>query len=38
MGVVNDGRVVDVKIAYIDPNTGSILETTASGAMPSLQP
>jgi Tol biopolymer transport system component len=38
IGVVDGGRVVDVKIAYIDPTTGEITETTASGAMPSLQP
>ena len=34
VGVVDEGRVVDVKIAYIDPNTGSIRETKASGAGP----
>lgn len=38
IGVVESGRVIDVKIAYIDPTTGEISETTASGAMPSLQP
>ena len=38
IGVVESGTVVDVKIAYIDPLTGKITETTASGAMPSLQP
>lgn len=38
IGIVEGGRVVDVKIAYIDPKTGSIRETAASGAMPSLQP
>jgi hypothetical protein len=38
IGVVEGGRVIDVKIAYIDPATGEVIETTASGAMPSLQP
>lgn len=38
IGVVRGGSVADVKIAYIDPNTGEITETTASGAMPNLQP
>jgi hypothetical protein len=38
IGVVEGGRVVGVKIAYVDPATGEIAETSASGAMPSLQP
>jgi hypothetical protein len=38
IGVVQGGRVVDVKIARVDPATGVITETEASGAMPSLQP
>ena len=38
IGVVNAGSVGNVKIAYIDPATGKITETTASGAMPSLPP
>jgi Tol biopolymer transport system component len=38
IGVVVDGNVADVKIAYIDPSTGEIKESAASGAMPSLQP
>jgi Tol biopolymer transport system component len=38
IGVVEGGSVVDVKIAYIDPSTGEIDETSASGAMPTLQP
>lgn len=38
MGVVVGGTVVDVKIAYVDPATGEITETDASGAMPVLQP
>lgn len=38
VGVVEQGRVVDVKIAWVDPITGTIDETSASGAMPSLQP
>lgn len=38
IGVVENGSVVDVKIAYVDPATGEIDETEASGAMPSLQP
>jgi lysophospholipase L1-like esterase len=38
IGVVSGGRVVDVKIAWIDPATGAITETEASGAMPTLQP
>lgn len=33
-----NGELVDVKIAYIDLTTGEISESTASGAMPSLQP
>jgi Tol biopolymer transport system component/lysophospholipase L1-like esterase len=38
IGVVSSGHVVDVKIAWIDPATGAITETEASGAMPTLQP
>jgi hypothetical protein len=38
IGVVIGGGVGDVKIAYIDPTTGDITETEASGAMPALQP
>ncbi len=38
MGVVVGGTVVDVKIAYVDPATGEITETDASGAMPVRQP
>ena len=38
MGVVEGGRVVDVKVSWIDPITGEIVETGASGAMPTLQP
>ncbi|MFZ1490045.1 MAG: hypothetical protein WAS51_08895 [Ilumatobacteraceae bacterium] len=38
LGVVADGRVVDVKIGYVDPATGAITESATSGAMPSLQP
>jgi len=38
VGVVDGGRVVDVKISFIDPVSGEITETAASGAMPTLQP
>lgn len=38
VGVVEGGRVVDVKVSWIDPTTGAITETSASGAMPDLQP
>ena len=38
VGVVEGGRVVDVKVSWIDPTTGEITETNASGAMPTLQP
>jgi Tol biopolymer transport system component len=38
VGVVQGGRVVDVKVSWIDPTTGAITETSASGAMPTLQP
>ncbi|MGE0308898.1 MAG: TolB family protein [Acidimicrobiia bacterium] len=38
IGVVINGGVGDVKIAYIDPTSGEITETEASGAMPALQP
>ncbi len=38
MSVVEGGTVTDVKVAWIDPTTGEITKTTASGAMPSLQP
>jgi Tol biopolymer transport system component len=38
IGVVVGGRVVDVKIAWVDPATGAIDQTTVSGAMPALQP
>jgi Tol biopolymer transport system component len=38
VGLVQDARVVDVRIAFVDPATGAITETDASGAMPTLQP
>ncbi len=38
VGVVEGGRVVDVKVSWIDPTSGLITETAASGAMPALQP
>ncbi|MGB7981419.1 MAG: hypothetical protein WCF36_11580 [Candidatus Nanopelagicales bacterium] len=38
VGIVNNGRAADDEIAHIDPDTGSIRETNASGAMPSFQP
>ncbi len=38
IGAVENGRAVDVKIAYVDPVTGEIDETAAPGAMPALQP
>jgi Tol biopolymer transport system component len=38
VGVVEGGQVVDVKVSWIDPVTGEITESAASGAMPTLQP
>ncbi len=38
VGVVQGGRVVDVKVSWVDPVTGEIAETNQSGAMPTLQP
>ncbi len=38
IGVVINGGLGDAKVAYIDPTTGAITETEASGAMPDLQP
>jgi GDSL-like Lipase/Acylhydrolase family/Peptidase propeptide and YPEB domain len=38
IGIVQGDRVVDVKVSWVDPATGEITETEASGAMPALQP
>lgn len=38
IGIVQGRQVVDVKVAYVDPETGEIAESALSGAMPSLQP
>ena len=38
IGVVAGGKVIDVKIAFVDPTNGKVTESPASGAMPGLQP
>lgn len=38
LGIVTDEEVTDVKVSFIDPETGSITQSEQSGAMPTLQP
>jgi Tol biopolymer transport system component len=38
IGIVVDGSVTDVRIAYVDVESGEISMTGASGAMPSIRP